>query len=164
MTTVEVDEKSLRRLVAALRTEATGQALRRDLTRDFAIAAEPAREAVRAAILSMPSPAEITRGPGLRSAVASKVVIKVKLGGRSPGAAIIAKKSGMPRGFAMAPKRLNSRRGWRHQVFGTNEIVHQEGLPGWFDDTLPRFRANFHRAAKKAMDAMADRVADRTRG
>lgn len=160
---VEVDRRSLVLLVAALRKEADGKELRRDLVRNLRAVATPALQAARAAILAMPSMS--TREPGLRASVAKQTKISVTTTGRRAGIRIRALKTGMPRGFRNAPKRLNSRKGWRHPVFGNREVWRsQMGQPGWFDDTIPPFKPAAVAAAAAAMDAVARRVSQRTRG
>jgi hypothetical protein len=159
---IEVDQRSLVRLTRALRAEEDGKALANDLVRELRHVAEPALEAVRASILSMGSHSEAL--PGLRSTVAQHTKIVVRTGGKRPGVMIRADKNGMPRGFANAPKRLNSVKGWRHRVFGTDRWVTQIGKPGWFDDTLQAFKAPATRAAQQAMDRMAARIDRKTRG
>lgn len=158
---VEVDERSLVRLVAALEAEADGELLRRDLVTRLEAAARPALLAAQGSILSMRSKGH--PGPVLRQKVADQTRLHVRLGGRHPGVEIRAHKSGMPRGFHNAPKRLNSR-GWRHQVFGTDTWVTQVGKPGWFDRSVRRHRARAVRAAKQAMDGIAERISTKARG
>lgn len=159
---VEVDQQSLRRLTRALRAESDGKALVKDLVTELRRVAEPALEAVRASILSMGSHSEAL--PGLRTTVAQHTKIIVRTGGRRPGVMIRSDKLGMPRGFNNAPKRLNSRKGWRHPVYGTGRWVTQLGKPGWFDDTLQAFKPAAERAAAEAMDRMARRIDLKTKG
>ena len=160
---MEVDEKSLRLLVAALRAESDGKELGRSLARELKAVAEPALQAARGALMSMPSGSH--EAPGLRSTVAARTTIRVRLSGKHPGVSIRSSKSGMPRQFNNAPKRLNAAKGWRHTVFGDDsKWVTQLGMPGWFDDTIPRFKPAAQRAAKKVMDDMARRIDLKTRG
>lgn len=162
---IEVDQKSFDALTRALHREADGKELERDFVERLEAAVTPAAEAAKSSILSMSSSGSTTDGISIRAAVASQVAVQVRLGGRSPGVSIKAGKTGMPRGFANAPKRLNSRKGWRHQVYGNPDVwVTQLGKPGWFDDTIQRRRAAATKAAKKAMDNMAQRISDRTKG
>jgi len=163
MTRMEVDEKSLVRLVAALRSEADGKELGRELALELRAVAEPALQAARGALMSMPSSTHDV--PGLRSTVAARTRISVRLSGKHPGVAIRASKAGMPRQFNNAPKRLNAAKGWRHTVFGDDsKWVTQLGMPGWFDDTIPKFKPAAQKAAKEAMDNMARRIDLKTRG
>ncbi len=159
---VEVDEKSLARLVQALRAEEDGKELGRDLARELKAVAEPALQAARGALMAMPS--DSTEQPGLRTTVAARTKISVRLSGKHPGVAIRSSKRGMPRQFNNAPKRLNARKGWRRQVFGSGTWVHQLGQPGWFDGTISKFKPAANEAAKRAMDKVAQRIDRRTKG
>jgi hypothetical protein len=159
---VEMDEKSLQRFVFAVRLEQDGRALAADFRKHIRVAAQPAKAAAQTAILSMPSSS--TRTPGLRQTIAAKMSVDVKTGKRA-GVAIRAKKTPGLRGFATAPKRTNRKAGWRHPLFGNEERWYdQVGLPGWFDDTIPKFAPSFLRAGKQVMDDMAARISQRSRG
>ncbi len=164
---VEVDQRDLTRLGIALRAESDGVGLRRDLVAGLKTAAEPAAAAARTAILSMRAKGDgqrlVRSGPSLRQSVAAGVKTAVRTGGRSAGVFVTAGKTGMPRGFAEAPKRLNARR-WRHPVFATTEWVYQSGKPGWFDDTLSQARPAALAAAQQAMDNVATRIDLKTKG
>lgn len=159
---VEVDKRQLARLVAALDAESDGKELGRDLTEELTHVVEPAVRAAQAAIMSMSSSTELT--PGLRSTVASHTHARVRLTGQHPSVGIAVDKTGMPRDFSNAPKRLNSRKGWRHNVFGRDVWVTQRGKPGWFDDTIAKFKPAAERAAGKALDNVAERIDRRTKG
>lgn len=160
---IEVDEKSLTRLVTALDAESDGKALTRDLVRELESVAEPALRAAKASLLGMASHSE--QSPGLRNTVAEHTRTRVRLTGKHPGVSIRSDKVGMPRGFNNAPKRLNSAKGWRHMVFGdANTWVTQRGKPGWFDDTISKFKPAARRAAQKALDDVAKRIDQRTKG
>jgi hypothetical protein len=159
---VEVDQRDLARLVSALSKEADGVELRRDLVSGLKAAVEPFAQLARGSILSMASQGLST--PSLRSAVAAAVKVQVRTSGRGAGVFVKVGKSGMPRGFRNAPKRLNSR-GWKHPVRGNRDVwVSQVGKPGWFDDTMRRADPAAERAAKNAMDNMAERIDQRTKG
>lgn len=160
---VEVDQRALKLLYSALRKEEDGKELVRDLSRELRKVAEPAAAAARAAILSLGSHSEAL--PGLRSTVASRVKVSVRISGKRPGVRIRVSKAGMPRGFNNAPKRLNSAKGWRHPVFGNRDLwVTQHGKPGWFDDTVSAFRPAAVLGAARALDKVAKRIDNKTRG
>ena len=159
---LEVRADDFRLLARAMRQEADGKRLRRDMVRNLRVAVTPAVNEVRAAVRALPSQSGPRDGAALRQTVAQKVRPEVRLTGRSPGVAIKAKKRGMPRGFANAPKRLNSTRGWRHPVFKTGAWVHQVVTrPGWFDQTLKRRRTRYRVAVTGAVEQMARRIASR---
>lgn len=165
---VEVDQGDLTRLVTALNAEADGKGLRRDLVAGLKAAVEPAARQAQASILSMPTggaaqPGGLVRETGsLRTAVAAAVTTQVRTSGSRAGVFGIAGKTGMPRGFVNAPKRLNSAR-WRHPVLGTGQWVWQVGKPRWFDDPMDAARPAAQAAAQQALDAVADRIQQRTR-
>lgn len=159
MYAIEADRRSFARVERALRDEADGRELRRDLADNLHSALEPAVGAVRAAVMSMATGGLPHAGEPLRVAVAAGVQVEVQLSGRAAGARIVATKHGMPRGFAQAPKRLNARRGWRHKVYGRDVWVRQVGAPGWFDDTLRRGQERYRTAVRVALDRVARRIA-----
>jgi hypothetical protein len=159
---IEADPKSLRLLVSALKREADGKGLVRDLVRNLRAVAEPAAAAARASVLSMESHHGST--PGLRASVARATRVSVRTTGKRAGVAIRAKKLTGTRGFRNAPKRLNARGGWRHPVYGRDVWVDQMGQPGWFDDTISKFKPAAREAARRALAEVANRVDRRTRG
>lgn len=141
---LSIDERRLRDLARACKSEQDGKELRRDIVKTARTTLNPARNAARAAIKSMPSRGHA--GPKLRNAVANKVMVQIKTGGKYPGAVMRAKKTPKLRGFRNAPKRLNSRSGWNHPSIGNPDVsVHQDGKPGWFDDTNREHRKKYRR-------------------
>ena len=77
--------------------------------------------------------------------------------GRAAGVSVKARKSGMPRGFANAPKRINAQK-FRHPVFGKDRWVEQVGAPGFFDHPLQRDHVAYRAACVRAIEDMADRI------
>lgn len=160
---VSVEVEGLDAIVAALRAEADGKALRRELARDMRTALRPAVADAKASILGMSS-AGLSTAPALRPAVAKRIGAQVRLSGRSTGARVKARK--LPetvRGFRNAPKLLN-RAKWRHPGFGGDDWYDQEGKPGWFDDPMRRHGAKYREAVLGAMENMARRISRRSRG
>lgn len=154
---MSVDERRLRDLARALRSEEDGKALRRDLLREMRLVLNPTRTAARQALKALPSRGHA--GPKLRAAVAAKVMVQIKPSGRFPGAALRAKKTPNLRKFRNAPKRLNARTGWTHPVYGRPTVtVRQTGRPGWFDDTTRKDRAKHRRAMRGVLDAAEKRL------
>ncbi|MES2211459.1 MAG: hypothetical protein V4515_14945 [Chloroflexota bacterium] len=161
---IEVDGTQLAALVLALREESTGAQQAADFVREMKAVVEPAAEAARASILSMATSGLHHAEPSLRGTIADHTKVVVHLSEHHPSVAIRTSKTGMPRGFANAPKRLQARRGWRHPVFGTGQWVSQRGKPGWFDDTIARFKPLAERQASRVLEAAARRISDRTKG
>lgn len=154
---VEPDKASFERVIRALDDEKDGKKLKAELVRNLEDALQPAVEEARSNVMAYQTGGLPHEGEPLRSAVAAGVSAYVRLGDK-PIVGIEAKKTGMPRGFANAPKRLNERRGWRHPVFGTGKWVTQLGAPGWFDDPIQRRKATYKKAVQKALQGVADRI------
>ena len=157
---VEIKTDALKRLATALKAEADGKALRKELSANMRDALKPAAADAKAGIISMP--AKTTAAPGLRSSVARRIRPEVRLSGRSTGARVKAKKIKV-RGFANAPKRTQSAKGWRRRVYGSDNWVTQHGKVDWFDRAMDGKRGGYTAAVKDAMDAMAERIARRAR-
>jgi|SRR6185369_209755 len=166
---VEVDAQTLKRVVTALRKESDGKELARDLRRNLRVVVQPALEAARAAILTMPS--QSVRQPSLRASVAKQTKIVVRTTGRHPGISIVSSKKGMPRGFRNAARHLNAKGGWRHPVYQRispagkeiNVWVRQIGKPGWFDGTIRPFKQPAKEAAAAALREAARRIEERSK-
>lgn len=161
---VEFDQPTLRLVVRALRDEADGKELRRDLARNLRAAAQPALVAVRASILTMPSKGR-GKPPSLRASIAAATRIHVRLGAK-PGVSIASHNRGIPRGFRNAARKLNSTKPWRHPFFGSWDppVVQTSRKPGWFVQPLVAARGEFVDAAGEALDNVAQRISRKTRG
>jgi len=163
-----VEQKDLQLVSRALRREADSKQLRKDLLSDIKGLLAPLRDEVRSAVLSMESGGLAHEGQSLRQAVADKVTIAVRTGGRATGAGLKSGRKGMPRGFEHAPRRLNATK-FRHPVFrrvtkaGTevDVWVTQIGKPRWFDDTIRRHRGEYVHSIHAVIEAMARRIAAR---
>lgn len=156
---VVVPHRELAQLARALDDEADGEEFRADLARNIHRVLEPAVAEARSAVLSMAGGGLEHAGEPLRASVAAATESHVRVTARSGVVSIRARKNGMPRRFYNAAKRLNSRKGWRHQVFGRDVWVQQIGQPGWFDDVMDRRGPGCRLAVKEAMQDMAARVA-----
>jgi hypothetical protein len=147
----------------ALKAEDDGKQLKKDLLRNLRQALKPVQDEVKREINSMGSHGG-EHGMALRRTVARKVVVQTRMSGRSAGVRLIAKKTPGLRGFRNAPKRLNSKKGWRHPVMGDREDwVHQMGKPDWFDGPVRARRSEFRKAVADVLDEMADRIRRRVR-
>jgi hypothetical protein len=147
----------------ALKAEEDGKQLKKDLLRNLRKALKPVQDEVKREINSMSSHGG-SHGMALRRTVARKVVVQTRMSGRSAGVKLIAKKTPGIRDFRNAPKRLNSKKGWRHPVFGDREDWRQQmGKPDWFDGPVRARRSEFRKAVKEVLDEMADRIKRRVR-
>jgi hypothetical protein len=158
---VKIDDHGMRELASALRKEADGKQLRKDLVGKLKDAVAPGVAAVQGKLRSMPHRSATHSSPALGTYVASKVKAQVKLAGKAPGVAVRIPMTPQIRGFKMAARRLN-RTHWRHKVYGRDVYVTQVSpIPGYMDDTLARDRAKYRAAVVAAMDDMRKRLARR---
>ncbi|WP_328465539.1 hypothetical protein OHA21_43850 [Actinoplanes sp. NBC_00393] len=154
------ENQQLRLIAKALGEQENGKELRRELAKEIRLALAPAAKEARAGIKAMPSAGTLpSDGPPLRATIARRVRAQAKLSGRYVGARVRVGKKNMPRDFAMAARRTNRRKGWRHPVHGnTNNWVTQTGNPGWFDDPMRRGKPRYRRAVLEAMDRIARKI------
>lgn len=149
-------------LVRAIRAEADGKALRKDLAKNMREALKPGAALAKSGIMAMSSAGPGTSGPGLRAGIAKKIRPEVKLGGRWSGARVKAFKTPGLRGFANAPKRTNRRDGgWRTLTYGHEPWRTQYGKRHWFDEAFEGQENRYHAAVFEAMEEMARRIASR---
>lgn len=163
---VKVDDRGLRELAAAIREEANGKQLRKDLIKSLRTAVEPGVRAVQGRLRSMPHHSHLASAPtpGLGTYLAGRTRAQVKLTGRSAGVAVRIPQTPQLRGFKFAARRLD-RGHWRHQVFGKGIWVSQVSpIPNYMDTTLTRDKAKYRAAVVAAMDDMRDRLGRRKYG
>lgn len=165
-----VTTNDLRDIGVALKHEEDGVRLGRQLAKELRQAVEPAVTEAKGRVLAMDSGGLQRDGGSLRAAVAAKVGAQVLLSGKRAGVRVRARKSGMPRDFVNAPKRLNSDKGWRHPVPPPRLAkgvegpqrppvwVRQVGEPNWFDDPMQARATEYQAAVEKAVQGMADRL------
>jgi len=186
------DKKDLTQLIAALKLEADGPGLTRDLRIALKAAAEPAAAAARASILEAQFPGlppgkrprKREQDPGLRASIAAGIRVEAALGAKSSRVNIAAHSRQMPRGFRKGVYLTNALKGfWRHPVFSpihpgfrkdprfianaktTKETwVSQEGSPRWFSRPILAEREGVIRAVGECLDAVARRISERTKG
>jgi hypothetical protein len=168
MVQISVEQSQLTALGKRFAAEADGAKLRLELIRNLRIAVTPAVEQIKAGALQIKRAESVAKRPtkkapiaessiSLGAAIARGVTTQVRLTGRAAGVAVKAKKSGMPRNFPNAPKRINAAK-FRHRVYGRDRWVDQVGAPGYFDDPLRRDHALYRAACIKAMEATAARL------
>ncbi|WP_052397440.1 hypothetical protein [Streptomyces sp. NRRL F-5123] len=157
---MSVSVEGIQALGRALSAEADGKQLRKELAANLRAALNPAADMAKSGIMSMRSDHGAGGGPGLRQAIAKKVKPEVKLGGRWTGARVKAKKTPNIRGFPNAPKRTQKIGGFRTKDWNGNWRV-QVGKFDWFDRAMAGRNEVYKRAVHEAMEAMAQRIADR---
>lgn len=160
---LQCTHEGLDALVRAIRREADGKALRKDLAKNMRDALRPGAAQAKSSIMAMGS-AGTSTGPGLRTAIAKKIRPEVKLGGRWTGARVKAFKTPGLRHFPNAPKRTNRRNGgWRTLTYGREPWRTQTGKREWFDEAFQNDSDQHRRAVVDAMEDMAARLASRAR-
>lgn len=160
-----VDQQQLRDLTRALRREADGKELRRDLIKALQPVAEPAKDRAVSQLMATGHAGLPTAGEPLRASIARKLKVSVRLSGRAPGVTVQQGRTPGVRGFRLAGRAMNARRGWRHPVYGRRGTwVQQRTTPaGWFDDAMKDSRRAARQAVVGVMRDMAQRIARRAR-
>lgn len=155
---LSVDQQSMANVAKAMRSEADGKELRKQLLRALKAEAAPVVTALKASINSAPSQG-LSAGGSLRTAVAASVKPVVRLSGKATGVAI--RQTGTPnlRGFNLAGRRFNDR-SFRRRVYGKAWVT-QTGAPRWFDNEAAKHREEFRRDVLAAVQAVADVLAQR---
>jgi hypothetical protein len=161
---VTVTSDDLVHLAKILKEEEDGKKLRKELSAALRKASEPARDAARAAILSMDSGGLGREGESLRQAIADRITTEARLSGQSTGARVKARK--LKTGFINAPKRTSANK-FRHPVFRRftrngdliNVWVDQVGKPRWFPDAMKSKAEEWRKGVLEAMNSMAERIA-----
>lgn len=165
---LNIDQRAMKALAKAVRAEADGKTLRKELIAELKAAVAPGVSAVQGKLRSIPRTSAAAWAHGgkesrqaLGSYIASRTKAQVRLSGRSPGVKIRIPQTPNIRGFKMAARRLN-RTHWRHKVFGRDIWVTQQSpIPGYFDDTLADGRDEYRKGVVKALESMARRIAAR---
>lgn len=156
-----VQAEGLHALLGAIRAEADGKTLRKELARDLRDALKPAVAQARSGIMAMSSTGQTS--PALRSQIARRIRPEIKLGGRWTGARVKARKTINVRRFPNAPKRTQSSKGWRTDTFGRDVWRVQHGRVEWFDRAMAGDEAKYRAACQRALERMAARIAARAR-
>lgn len=155
-----VDQQAIHAISAAMKAEADGKALRRDLLREMREVGKPLVPVLQAAVRSLPDVSPAAAAPPLRDAVARQITVGARMSGRYTGLKVTVGTKRDPRGFRFAGRRMNSRRGWKHPVFGTDTWVEQQGRQ-WFEPPIVERQWEMQAAVMAAVEAMARRIADR---
>lgn len=158
----EITTEGVNALLGALRAEEDGKALRKELAANLRKALKPAAEKAKGGIMAMGSSGP-SMSPALRPAIAKRIKPEVKLGGKWTGARVKARKTPNIRQFANAPKRTQSSKGWRTDTFGRDQWRTQHGRTEWFDRAMRGDEAKYKAECMKALEAMAARIAARSR-
>jgi hypothetical protein len=160
--TLSVQQQRLKSVGIAMRSEADGKLLRRELIADLRVAVAPGIEKVRGKLRALPASVTGVQ-PAMGSYLASRVRAQVKFSGRRVGVAVRIGKTPNLRKFNVASRVLN-RGEWRHRVYGKDVWVTQQSpIPGFFDKTLMSDRRAYRAAVVAAVQKMERRLAARAR-
>lgn len=161
-----IDQRAFQAVARAMRQQADGKELRRDLIREMKSAVRPGVDEVRARARAMPhtSRRKTPHAP-LGATLARKTTSTVNLTGKRTGVRVKIKRTPELGGFTYAARRVN-RGHWRHPVFWRVPLVQRwvtqtSPLKGFFDDTLRRHRAEYKKGVVDALEKTARRVARR---
>ncbi len=158
---VTAHSSDLDNLIRALRREADGKELAKELRKNMRDALKPAADLARNSILAMQSSGRSNSRPALRQAIAKRIRPEVKTSGRGAGVRVKARKLNTNvRGFVNAPKRTQQP-SWRVRVYGTDTWVEQQGKLNWFDDAMHERPEEYKQAVVEAMEDMARRIVNR---
>lgn len=159
--TAEPDPDNLRAITKALRAEADGKELRKEMAARLKDALAPAVSRAKAAAGAIPSGRAAAHRPALRPAIARSVSARVRLSGKSTGATVRAKTVKV-RGFTHAPRRMNRDKPFRHPTWGRQTWVDQRpGKPGWFDDEMAAAAPAARQAVSAVLEDFVQRLAAR---
>lgn len=172
----DVSSTDLADLAVAIKYEADGAVMMRDLRRELRTAAKPAETAAKASVMAMPSTGLRNVGGSLRASIRKEIKTQTKLSAKSASVKIRVKRQAV-RGLKDPARRLNNSKPWRHPVRpwkreGTQVVAlprsewtwvsQRSPKPGWFDDAMRANRAGYEAAVRKAMNDTAERIARNT--
>ena len=142
---VSVDAAQFRALVG--KSSTLEPKLKAALRRKIREQAEPAAAAVRAAVMSGPA---VKADRGMRAKIAASVKTSIVGTGNSAGVRITVQ--------APMAGAWESKKGWRHPVFGHDVWAKQSGNPGWFRKSIysrrEQVRQGVEAAMREALDAL----------
>lgn len=157
---LSVDQKDMQKVVAALKAEADGKALRTELNKSLKAVLEPAKLGAATTIRAMPTKG--TSDGSMREAMATSIKLAVNAVGARTGVNMIAPKGVYPRGFKNAAAAFNHA-SFRRPTRGRNSSwVTQVGMPGWFDHAAMEHQQEYKEAVEAVLQGMAERIAARS--
>jgi hypothetical protein len=161
MIELTVEQSKVVKLGKLLKKESDGAKLKRDLGVNIRAAVEPGVAAVKSKLQAIPRSGP-SKNPPLGGYLAARVKVRLRFTGRSAGVAVRIQQTPNLRGFKMAARRLN-RTQWRHPVYGNKEnwATQISPIPGYFDETLSKYKAEYTAAVLAACRKMAMRLGER---
>lgn len=89
-------------------------------------------------------------GHGLRTTIASGITSKVSYSGYKIGARISVQGNKLPQSQRTLPRRLNSKKGWRHPLFGNRQHWYTQHGEPYFDEPIERHKKDVRREVNAA--------------
>lgn len=155
--TFTLEQKSLYVLGERISAASNPAKLKRSFGAGLKEAIAPALPVIQAEVMAMGG--GIVSEPPLRAAVAGALKTNVRYTGDAPGVRVFIGRTGMPRGFTMAARRIN-RGEWTHPVYNRpNSDVIQRGKRGFFDDPLQARRDELRKAIERALENIGEEIA-----
>lgn len=161
MIELTVEQSKVVKLGKLMRAESDGAKLKRDLGVAIRAAVEPGVSAVKSKLQAIPRSGP-AKSPPLGGYLAARVKVRIRFTGRSAGVAVRVQQTPNLRGFKMAARRLN-RKQWRHPIYGNKQawVTQVSPIPGYFDETLMKYKAEYTAAVLAACRKMALRLGER---
>lgn len=117
------------------------------------------RKAKRGQAVSEKELRKITGRAGLRDTTARALKSVVRDSGRRSGVHITVDGTKMPAGQRYLPRGMDSPKGWRHPVFGTDAWVTQKASPpGWFRTVAKKHKKRARAAIEQSVRDYAARI------
>jgi len=159
---ITVDQQALEFVEGAISLEADGKQLKKEFGTNLKAAVEPILPVIRSELMTMGG--NIPVEPPLRTTVANAMSSRVRYSGNSPGVRVQISRKGMPRGFDDAARKINQG-AWLHPLWGREgTAIMQLGVSDFFDGPLRAGQPEMREAVVAALEAMAQRIADRAGG
>ncbi|GAA5076700.1 hypothetical protein HNP84_007323 [Thermocatellispora tengchongensis] len=95
---------------------------------------------------------------GLRRSIAAAIKADIQTGGRKAGVRIVVDANKLPQDQRTLPRHLNSKRGWRHPLFGDRDRWYAQSGKPWFEVTIRKHVRKIRRTILKAMDELAKEI------
>lgn len=161
------DKGDLKAFARAIRKEANGPALRREMAKAMRTELRPVVAEVKAAYRAAPSHghASATRarqaGPALRWLLARATRQEVRLVGKQAGIRVRVDGRKMPSGQRSLPAMYEGTKRWRHPVFGNRGVWVQQRSPGRFAEITRRHDTRVREALDRIATGVVARIESR---
>lgn len=153
-----VDQRQLQAIGRAIKSEADGKRIKRDIVERFRGVMEPAKDRAVSRLMAIGHAGLPTGGEPLRAAVKAKTKVQVRFSGSTTGVRVRQSRTPGVRGFDLAGRRLNSRKGFRRRAWGKAWVRQNVTPVEWFDEPMRDSRKDARKLARAVMDDVAKRI------